>query len=410
MKASKEDYFKAFRGRCIARRGPVQVWLVHFTKDSPGLPKVAIAKQSQCRTLDFDREVSILQALSGSHPNIVSYYHHIVTKDRGFIFMEWCAGGSLAEEIARREAQKAPWSDEELRSHFAGLIGAMSVVHNLRIVHRDLKPENIFLTDTGVFKLGDFGESKQIRQGSTDVMATLRGTREYASPQAQNVGIVSNSDCYEADVWMLGRTFYEMAVGCRRPDLNIISPSKAAAVYEEMERTLEQASRAADLTRLILAMMGLEGVERPSFAALQQALMAQPCAKCGSEARRREPFPCGHVMCGTCFLQFLAYIKQCIGLLQALVCPFCNYRLSLAYFQRNDYDEEATAHVTKLFLEARHFECPFCGEIHLCYSLFEGKLLPYSLTCGSQVMCSLCQAKGGHQQAHCPQFAGSNNL
>lgn len=273
MKPSKEDYFKAFRGKSIARRGDVQVWQVTFTKDLPNFPKVAIAKQYQVRTVDFDREVSILQAVSGTHQSIVTYYHHVVTKDRGFIFMEWCAKGSLAEEIERRGKRKEPWRDEELRTYFSDLIGAMSVLHSLRIVHRDLKPENLFLTDTGLLKIGDFGESKQVRQGSTDITATMRGTPQYASPQAQTAGIISNADCFEADVWMLGRTFYEMAVCCRRPDLNTISLSNAANVYREMEITLEQAGRGAALIQLILAMVGLEGAERPSFAALQQALI-----------------------------------------------------------------------------------------------------------------------------------------
>ena len=388
----------------------MQVWLVTFTKDLPNFPKIAIAKQYQVRTLDFDREVSILQALSGAHPNIVAYYHHVVTKDRGFIFMEWCAKGSLAEEIHRRAQRKEMWSDEELKTHFSDLIGAMSVLHSLRIVHRDLKPENLFLTDTGVLKIGDFGESKQVRQGSTDITATMRGTPQYASPQAQIAGIVSNADCLEADVWMLGRTFYEMAVCCRRPDLNTISPCNAANVYREMEITLEQAGRGAALIQLILAMVRLEGAERPSFAALQQALSAQPCANCSAEARRREPFPCGHVLCGSCFLQFLTYIKQTATVLQALVCPFCNLRLPYAYFKRNDYDEEATAHVTRLFLEAKHFECPFCGEIHLCYVLLEGQLRPYRLKCGNHILCSLCLMQGGHREAGCPMFTSVSNL
>ena len=401
MNPSKDSYFRAFRGKCISQRPSSRVWLVQFSQNQPNFPKTAIAKQYLDRTLDFDREVAILQSLNGAHENIVSYYHHIVAREDGYLFMEWCAKGCLALEIHTRSQLNQPWSDEELRVHFTGLIGAMKEIHSRRIVHRDLKPENVFITKEGVMKIGDFGESKQVRQGNTDVLATLRGTSQYISPEQQQRPFLSNADCMNADVWMLGRTFYEMAVCSRRPDLNSISPENAYEVYQEIERTLEQAGRAADVIQLIMSMIGL--VERPSFAALQQALDSKPCGNCGADARRREPFPCGHVVCGSCLLLFLTYIKENVTSLEFLVCPFCSQRLSLAYFQRNDYDEATTSHVTQLYLQDKTFECPFCHYSHYCYTLSDGYLRPYLLTCSGYSICSLCQASGGHWRENCPR-------
>ena len=52
-------------------------------------------------------------------------------------------------------------------------------LHEKSVLHRDLKGANIFITEEGVYKLGDLNVSKVIKN---DMAKTQTGTPYYASP------------------------------------------------------------------------------------------------------------------------------------------------------------------------------------------------------------------------------------
>ena len=105
------------------------------------------------------QEMTVLQLLS--HPNIVQFFGVEVHRDRVFIFMEYCSGGSLAQllEYGRIE-------DEAIVQIYAlQLLEGLAYMHHLGVVHRDIKPENILLDHTGVIKIIDFGSARIIHRG-----------------------------------------------------------------------------------------------------------------------------------------------------------------------------------------------------------------------------------------------------
>jgi len=161
-------------------------------------------------------EMNVLEVLN--HPNVVSYHGIEVHRDKVYIFMEFCSGGSLAGLLEHGRIE-----DEQVIMVYAlQLLEGLAYLHESGIVHRDIKPENILLNHNGVIKYVDFGAAKVIaRQGKTLVAAeagkankSMTGTPMYMSPEVikgENPGRAG-----AVDVWSLGCVILEMATG-RRP-------------------------------------------------------------------------------------------------------------------------------------------------------------------------------------------------
>ena len=124
---------------------------------------------SQKEREQLHAEFSILNSLK--HPNIVGYYHreHLKQSQELFLYMEYCGGGDLGQEIKRLTKSNLYADEQYVWSIFSQLIGALYRCHygidppevgsitgkreiprptGLRgkdavmILHRDLKPEN----------------------------------------------------------------------------------------------------------------------------------------------------------------------------------------------------------------------------------------------------------------------------
>lgn len=176
-------------------------------------------------------EMNVLEVLD--HPNVVSYKGIEVHRDKVYIFMEFCSGGSLAGLLEHGRIE-----DEQVIMVYAlQLLEGLAYLHESGIVHRDIKPESelglascaseltltdILLDHNGVIKYVDFGAAKVIaRQGKTLVgeqqakaNKSMTGTPMYMSPEVikgENPGRAG-----AVDIWSLGCVILEMAIG-RRP-------------------------------------------------------------------------------------------------------------------------------------------------------------------------------------------------
>lgn len=81
-------------------------------------------------------EQAVLEVLD--HPNIVSYYGIEVHRDKVYIFMEYCSGGSLANLLEHGRIE-----DETVVQVYAlQMLEGLAYLHQNRIAHRDIKPES----------------------------------------------------------------------------------------------------------------------------------------------------------------------------------------------------------------------------------------------------------------------------
>lgn len=166
-------------------------------------------------------EMHVLEVLD--HPNVVSYHGIEVHRDRVYIFMEFCSGGSLASLLEHGRIEE----EEVIMVYALQLLEGLAYLHESGIAHRDIKPENILLDHNGIIKYVDFGAAKLIaRQGRTmaaDLHASkpnksMTGTPMYMSPEVikgENPGKAGS-----VDVWSLACVILEMATG-RRPWANL---------------------------------------------------------------------------------------------------------------------------------------------------------------------------------------------
>lgn len=84
-------------------------------------------------------EQAVLEVLD--HPNIVSYYGIEVHRDKVYIFMEYCSGGSLASLLEHGRIE-----DETVIQVYAlQMLEGLAYLHQSGIAHRDIKPESEFL-------------------------------------------------------------------------------------------------------------------------------------------------------------------------------------------------------------------------------------------------------------------------
>jgi serine/threonine-protein kinase len=154
----------------------------------------------------FQRECEFLKKLR--HPNIVRLYATGNYQKTPFYVMEFIAGETLQDVLARRG--RFPW--EEVVDLGKQVCSALQHAHHQGIVHRDLKPSNIMLTPEGQIKLTDFGIAKGFE--GTQLTSTNHsvGTAAYMSPE-QCRG--EKTITHKSDLYSLGVVFYELLTGKR---------------------------------------------------------------------------------------------------------------------------------------------------------------------------------------------------
>jgi len=148
----------------------------------------------------LENEISIYKELS--HPHIVSYLGHDLIDSSLCIYLEYMAGGSVAQVLS----QFGPLDESLVATYAKELLEGLEYLHSRSpvVLHRDVKGANILVGLDCRVKLSDFGCSKR----TADTMSqSLRGSIPWMAPEIiQQTGYGRRSD-----VWSLGCVLIEMA-------------------------------------------------------------------------------------------------------------------------------------------------------------------------------------------------------
>jgi WD40 repeat protein len=186
----------------------------------------------------FQTEAEVVARLQ--HPHVVQIYEVGAAAGVPYFSLEYCGGGSLADQL-----DGTPWQAKPAARLVEVLAGAVDAAHRVGVVHRDLKPgnvllavsdrsaDNVSLRDGGaestplserpltewVPKVTDFGLAKRLDAQPLTQTGAVVGTPSYMAPEQaggrKDVGPA-------ADVYALGAILYELLTG--RPPFRAATP------------------------------------------------------------------------------------------------------------------------------------------------------------------------------------------
>ncbi len=173
----------------------------------------------------FTREALAVARLSGNS-HTVTIYDVGEWQSRPYIVMEYLAGGSLQDAIAKQGVQPPArvldWLEQAA--------GALDAAHRQGIVHRDVKPANLLLDESGRLYVADFGIASAAGLGSLTQTGTVLGTASYLSPeQAMGERTTPASDLYSLAV-----VAFELLTGRRPYEGDSLAAEAAAHVTGEL--------------------------------------------------------------------------------------------------------------------------------------------------------------------------------
>jgi len=158
---------------------------------------------------------------------IVSLYDAFYTEGSIFIALEYMDGGSLTDLL------KASGKIEErvLANITTQVLRGLVYLHkSLHLIHRDIKPSNLLLNTKGEVKIADFGVSGQLAHTLSQAV-TWVGTVTYMSPER----ISGKSYSYDSDLWSLGLTLVECALGRYPYSADAAQPGQPVSFFELLD-------------------------------------------------------------------------------------------------------------------------------------------------------------------------------
>ena len=141
-------------------------------------------------------EILILQKCKGQS-NIVSYEDHLIVETAGedeigwdiLIRMELLY--PLNPHFSRKEA-----TQYDVVRMWLDITNALIYCEDQNIIHRDIKPANILISESGSYKLSDFGVARKNMQGAAEA-STRVGTQKYMAPEVdRNLKYDKRADYY----------------------------------------------------------------------------------------------------------------------------------------------------------------------------------------------------------------------
>jgi len=236
-----------------------------FDRESRAVVAVKILKPELARDVAWldrlSRELRVGRQIQ--HPHVCRVFDIGEADGYRFLTMELAAGGTMATELAARDAHAAhedrPTVPFEARLADArAIVAGVAAFHAAGVIHRDIKPDNILRMADGRLVVSDFGLATD--PGGSATSTLMVGTPAYMAPEVA----FGQSSSARSDVWSLGVVLHELLFG-GRPRWEWI-PGAAGGARKVHVSRVEQGPREGAMADLCAACVADVPEARPASA------------------------------------------------------------------------------------------------------------------------------------------------
>jgi hypothetical protein len=235
---------------------------------------------------EFQHELGVISRIN--HMNLVRVWGFCSDGRHRILVSEYIENGSLDKTLFATEGSEILLGWKQRFSIALGVARGLAYLHHEClewVIHCDVKPKNILLDKNLVPKIADFGVSKLLNRGGSNInVSRICGTRGYLAPE----WVSSLPITAKVDVYSFGVVLLELIKGVRVSDME-------GNEGEEVEMVLGR------MVRMIKEKVQLDGTEESwvndfidarlngQYSNLQANAMMRLVVSCLEEDRGRRP-------------------------------------------------------------------------------------------------------------------------